>query len=578
LTISVPRNADFARFPIPFAAVATDIATGEAVVLTKGDLADAVRASVSLPFVFTPITIDGRLLVDGGLVRNFPAEDAGRMGADVVIGVDIGAPQLRQEEIRNFLQVITQALFFADEADRRIQRALCDILILPDITGVSLLDFENPQEMIRRGEDAARAFRPRLDSLARLQGGAPKRPTLSVPSHLVLDTIVVAEAKPYSRRVVTAELGLPLRTPVSAEAIDRAVDRIAALGTYRTVSYRVHRGMGDTLVIRPREGHGGVLQAGLRYDTHDQASVLFNGTWNNVLGELSTGTVDLRLGEQEIFEASVISPLWFSAGLGGRASLGLRYNDLIGTIPGTSSREITTRSASLTLSAGSFYTRSLLIATSARMEIAGTTFQLTPDSSRSDRYIALAILTAFDNTDRPLLPRSGVTLFAGIDGAPPTLSYQGEFARIFGWLRGSVPLSRRFFFSAELFAGMGLGEGLPPQYLYRLGGLRTPVMLPYERFIRLSVLGFQTHELIGRQAVALHAAVHLEPSPNLVFSLRCSAAMADYDKEFDPFGKEYSSGIGLTGTYLTPVGPVGFTLMSGSEHDLLTFVTLGVEF
>jgi sarcosine oxidase gamma subunit len=103
-------------------------------------------------------------------------------------------------------------------------------------------------------------------------------------------------------------------------------------------------------------------------------------------------------------------------------------------------------------------------------------------------------------------------------------------------------------------------------------------MLPYERFVRLSVLGFQTHELIGRQAAAAHAAVHLEPSPNLIFSLRCSAAMADDEKEFDPFGKGYSGGIGLTGTYLTPVGPVEFTLMSGSEHDILSFVTLGVEF
>ena len=189
LTIPVHSTTDFSSFPIPFAAVATDIASGTPVVFRSGDLGDAIRASVSLPFVFTPISINGRLLVDGGLVRNFPAEDVGQMNTDFVIGVDIGAPHLSQEEITDFVQILSQALFFTDEADRRVQRKLCNLLLLPDIDEFSLLDFQNAREIIRKGEESARAMRPTLDSLATLQGSAPRRARLDVPRLLRIDTI-----------------------------------------------------------------------------------------------------------------------------------------------------------------------------------------------------------------------------------------------------------------------------------------------------------------------------------------------------------------------------------------------------
>ena len=580
LTIPVHSAPEFSTLPIPFAAVATDIATGEAVVFERGDLGDAIRASVSLPFAFTPISIGGRLLVDGGLVRNFPAEDVRRMNVDFVIGVDIGSPQLRQEEISSFLQIISQALFFADEADRRIQRALCDILLLPDIDGFSLLDFERTRELVKRGEDAARAFRPQLDSLARLQGAAPRRTRLDVPPRLRIDSIEVEGANKLTQRTITAELGLPLRTPIPPEEIDRAVDRIAALGTYRSINYRIRRGPeGDTLLIRPREQYGAIFHAGLRYDSFDQASVLFNGTWNDVWGELSTGTVDLRLGEQKTLEGAIASPLWFSAGLGGRLALLLREHTIPTASLGPAREEITVRSAALTLSIGTFYARSFLLSAGARAEYAGAWPVLTEtDSTRVDRFIAHAFLAAFDNTDRPHLPRSGFTGFGGTDGAFAPLSSHGGFVRWFGWLRGAFQLTNRFFVSAEVFSGRGHGDGLPPHYLFRLGGLRTPTFLPYERFVRMSLLGFQQQELVGRRAFVAHAALHLEPAADIVISLRCSAGLADNDPVFRLKGKRFAGGVGLTGTLLTPVGPMELSVMSGSEHRVLTFVSLGVEF
>ena len=98
-TLPVAHIRDFDELPIPFRAVSTDITTGEAVVLGSGNLAEAIRASMSVPAVLAPIDIDGRLLVDGGIAMNLPIEVARQMGAEVIIAVDISAPLFRREQL-----------------------------------------------------------------------------------------------------------------------------------------------------------------------------------------------------------------------------------------------------------------------------------------------------------------------------------------------------------------------------------------------------------------------------------------------------------------------------------------------
>jgi NTE family protein len=100
LTINAHECTDFDDLPIPFRCVATNFATGEAVVLSKGSLADAMRASMSIPSVFEPVVIDGQLLIDGASARNMPVQDVIDMGADIVIAVDIGGPLLTDEQFK----------------------------------------------------------------------------------------------------------------------------------------------------------------------------------------------------------------------------------------------------------------------------------------------------------------------------------------------------------------------------------------------------------------------------------------------------------------------------------------------
>ncbi len=132
LLVHTSDNRDFDKLAIPFRAVSTDIATGEKVVFRKGHLPQAIRASMSIPAVFAPVEIDGRLLVDGGMVDNIPVDVARDMGVDVVIVVDIGNPLRDRKDLSTVLDVMNQSITLMTRKNSEAQLATLkpgDVLI-----------------------------------------------------------------------------------------------------------------------------------------------------------------------------------------------------------------------------------------------------------------------------------------------------------------------------------------------------------------------------------------------------------------------------------------------------------------
>lgn len=156
----------FDELPIPFRAVAADIENGDMVVLNHGSLAQAIRASMSVPGVFSPVEIDGRLLVDGGIVRNLPIDVMRAMGVDVVIAVDIAPPLDRREQLDSMVEVTSQMVRMVIRANAEQQGYQADVLIRPDVTGFGSTDFDRAAELIPRGEAAARSLEPILRAFA----------------------------------------------------------------------------------------------------------------------------------------------------------------------------------------------------------------------------------------------------------------------------------------------------------------------------------------------------------------------------------------------------------------------------
>ncbi len=153
---------DLERLKIPFAAVATDIQKGETVVLKSGSAARAVRASNAIPGIFTPVAYQGKFLADGGVLDNVPVEAARKMGADIVIAVDLGGEGGEEAQVNNIFDAIVRSLYLAAREKSEAQLKRADVAIRPKLANTGLMDFSRKKELIALGMDAAEKALPAI--------------------------------------------------------------------------------------------------------------------------------------------------------------------------------------------------------------------------------------------------------------------------------------------------------------------------------------------------------------------------------------------------------------------------------
>ncbi len=303
LTWSVHGVRDFHRLPLPFAAVATDLEHGTAVVLDHGFLPDAIRASMAVPSVFAPVEIDGRVLIDGGVVRNLPAQDARALGADVLICSDVTNPLEPRDSIVSILDILVQSVSFRIWDSEANQRSRCDVLIKPDVRG---LGFDRTRVIIARGEAAAQAALPEIEAklgrapLAREpRPPAPDGDSVRIMALRFDDT---GHAGPVPRGFLERTLGVRPPTWVSRRALDQGIGRLYATGLFESVRYQLEPAPDSAperrrLTVFLKEQSAGRFGLGLRYDSRYKASVLLSSTLGSVPGFGWNGQADLREGQ-----------------------------------------------------------------------------------------------------------------------------------------------------------------------------------------------------------------------------------------------------------------------------------------
>ncbi len=269
-TLPTRHLTRFDDLPTPFRAVATDLETGEAVILQDGDLAAALRASMSVPGFFAPLEWNGRILGDGGLVNNLPVDVARAMGADVVIAVNIGTPLAGRETLGSVLGITTQMVNILTEQNVQTRLALLtpqDLLLLPPLTGLTSADFGKAPELVQIGTDYARSVTEALQRFAQppeayrawlAQRQRAYDTTLTHAGHI---GAVRFEGVDSARAQRLAELTeTEPGTAVDLPRIERDLSRLAATGDYEQVDYRLQRMSGrpeEELVIGLKENTWG---------------------------------------------------------------------------------------------------------------------------------------------------------------------------------------------------------------------------------------------------------------------------------------------------------------------------------
>ncbi len=287
LTRSVHDIDDFNQLPIPFACVATDIATGEPVLLNKGSFSQAIRASMSIPTVFTPVEIDGRLLVDGGLVRNFPVEEVKAMGADIVIGVFVSSDLNSKEELNSLISVLTQSAFVTSAFDSRKQKEMVDIYIEPDIKDFNTGSFNQSKEIIAKGNEMGElyleTFKHLADSLSKL---GPLKKIQKPPKkdeYLITDINIIGNKKIPSNQI-KGKLKIKEGSILSIDEIEKQIALIYGTRYFDKVDYEIIRnGPKYELRINVDEAPDGYLKLAVQYDSENDVGILTNVTYRNLL-------------------------------------------------------------------------------------------------------------------------------------------------------------------------------------------------------------------------------------------------------------------------------------------------------
>ena len=297
LLFPVLGTGDFGALSIPFRAVATDLVTGAAVVLSDGSLADSVRASMSVPGAFSPVEIDGRLLVDGGMANNLPVNIVREMGADVVIAVDISSQMLERKQLTSVFSVTEQLTNFLTRRTTEEQIALLgpdDFLLVPDLGDFSSMGFLEAAGVIETGFEAAMAPELGLAQLASLRPATPVERPEPHSSAVTIDFIDLDNRSVLTDDIILSRLGVQPGDTVELAQLDRNVDTIYGLDVFRSVTYNLEENAaGETglMVQAPARDWGpNYLQFGIELSSN------YSGDSDFVLGAAYTRNAMNRLG------------------------------------------------------------------------------------------------------------------------------------------------------------------------------------------------------------------------------------------------------------------------------------------
>lgn len=291
---------DFNELPIPFLCVATDAETGEKVLLNKGNLPKAVVASGTFPSLFYPAIIDDRYLIDGGIVNNYPIEEVRKMGANIIIGVDVQTDLMDRGQLTSASRMVMQIVNFQMLKTMEEKKQATDIYIKPDITGYNVISFNNGAKIVQNGIVAADQYREQFREIARLQKRDKKQKYItSEPLLKNISSIEIKGTENYSRAYVLGKLLFKPGEEISFLDFNEGFNRLNATQNFKGINYRFEEeDEGDKLIIDLKEENiKTFIRFGIHYDELYKSGLLINITHKNLLTRNDMISGDLILGD-----------------------------------------------------------------------------------------------------------------------------------------------------------------------------------------------------------------------------------------------------------------------------------------
>lgn len=589
---------DFNQFKIPFKCMATDLETGDLVVLDTGNIISALQATMAIPSVFSAVTRDNKKLVDGGLVRNFPVKNVKEMGADFVIGSNVTNGLAKIDKIKNPVDVLLQMAFFREATDFKEELPLTNIYIHMPLEDYNTGSFGSGKEIIQIGMETGRLYYPIFKKLADSINALGPEP-VPPQNTIVNKTVYITEYKVQGLRKTTVPFFIHLmnfydnRNYTSAQ-INKSVRRAYGSRYYSSISYILEPLSGDSarIIFTAEENPNTYLKAGLYYTRFRGINVNANVTSRDFLFPNSRSMVSLSIGESTQIEAEHYQYLGRIKNLAFIAGFRLD-NQEIKTYQNFKSDGAYKQN---------FSQGYINFQNSGNNKIAtgiGTAFEyirfnpsIRSVTETKGRYtdIRSYVYFKYNDLNQIFFPTKGFKINSelaqvynqrpnlilyqnGLPIEPSNLNFD-NYSRL--WVDASffTPINRRFTFLSELQAGINFTNR--PNHLnnFLIGGLNGS----FRNQVRFA--GLQEATVNSSSVTALQLGLRYNPANNVYITGRLNGLVKDFATPNNATSnKDGLTGYALTFAYKTPIGPIELSAMyCDQSKQLQSYVLFGIPF
>lgn len=302
LTWHVADVKDFDDLPIPFRCVAADLITGETHVFKSGDLTTAMRASMAIPSVFTPVELGEKYLVDGGVLDNFPVKVALDMGADIIIGVNVGFKDYpTKEDMNSLTKVLLTSASIGSHPALVEAIGLTDYIISPHLAPYTTSSFFDGPKIIERGEIATRQQLTQFQHLADSIDAISPMPveTRKIQAHeIILTDIHIKNREHISKKFFIGNLGFDVGDTVSVEQINKGIRSLIGTRFYEKITYELTPyNDGIAIEFNTLETKSAKAKFSVHYDNELKAGIIANLTLRNILTKNSRLSLTADISE-----------------------------------------------------------------------------------------------------------------------------------------------------------------------------------------------------------------------------------------------------------------------------------------
>jgi NTE family protein len=593
---------DFSQLSIPFKCIATDLSTGDAVVMGDGNLITAIRASMAIPAIFTPVQYHEKTLVDGGVVNNFPVLDVKEMGADFVIGVNLNKGLAEAKELKTAFDVLLQIAFFKDASMFEQHKKECDIYILPDLEGHGTGSFSAADSIIDIGKKYGRLYYPRFkklaDSLNLLYPETFEKDRLPKTKVVNIRSYSVDGLKNTTPEFFFGLLALEENVDFSNEKLAEAIRTAYGSRYYKKIQYDfITDDSGKTdLKFKVEENALTAVKVGLNYNTATKLSLIINITSRDLLFKESRA-----LGSVSVSENPRLNLEYFKY-LGKHRRFGFNttyYKEII-DYPIYDDFDL-----SETLRSNYSYVDLRLQYSLTRNSYIGANHQFNNSRLRTiespditfktkDRYYHTYLGYQYNNVDKKYFTTRGwrIRVDAGIvygqrtdystiengneTSTDTTLFDTKNYGRLFFKADRFASVHPKLVFIQNITAGFLTSDQPYPTNAFQLGGIG-------ENFInQVQFYGLNDIEIKTGSVVSGQLGLQYKLAKSIYLTGRVNIALYNFHNEsFSSLSasRNFLSGYGLTFGYDSAIGPIDITAMfCDQDGSFRTNVNLGFRF